>query len=78
MVLIEEERALLSAIHDFVDRAVRPVVRDLEHSNTYPEVLIESTKDLGVFGLAIPEPYGAGQVSMACYALVTEELARAG
>ena len=55
---------------------VKPVVRELEHSDTYPENLIEQMKQLGVFGLAIPEPWGNSQVSAPCYALITEELAR--
>ena len=55
---------------------MRPVVRELEHANTYPEALIEQMKQLGVFGLAIPEPYGEVAVSTPCYVLVTEELAR--
>ena len=49
---------------------------ELEHANTYPEALIEQMKELGIFGLAIPEPYGDVAVSTPCYALVTEELAR--
>ena len=49
---------------------------ELEHANTYPEKLIEQMKQLGIYGLAIPEPWGAAQVSTPCYALVTEELAR--
>ena len=42
-----------------------PVVRELEHANTYPEELIEQMKELGIFGLAIPEPYGDAPVSHA-------------
>lgn len=74
--LNEEETALVATVREFVDRKVRPVVRDLEHANTYPEDLIEQMKELGIYGLAIPEPYGDGAVSMPCYARVTEELAR--
>jgi alkylation response protein AidB-like acyl-CoA dehydrogenase len=74
--LDDEERAIVETVRDFVDREVRPVARYLEHSNTYPDRLIEQMKRLGVFGLAIPEPYGQAQVSTPCYALVTEELAR--
>jgi isovaleryl-CoA dehydrogenase len=74
--LTEEERAIVDVVHDFVDKAVRPKVQELEHTNTYPEALIEQMKSLGVFGLAIPEPYGDGKVSTPCYALVAEELAR--
>jgi len=76
MKLDADEQAIVKTVRDFVDREVRPVVRELEHANTYPEALIEQMKDMGVFGLAIPEPYGFVQVSTPCYALVTEELAR--
>ncbi|WP_028921878.1 acyl-CoA dehydrogenase family protein [Pseudonocardia acaciae] len=71
-----EERAVVDTVAEFVDRDVRPVVRELEHANTYPEKLIEQMKQLGVYGLAIPEPWGEASVSMPCYALVTAELAR--
>jgi alkylation response protein AidB-like acyl-CoA dehydrogenase len=76
VVLTEEEQAIVDTVRDFVDRDVRPVVRELEHDNTYPEQLIEHMKRLGVFGLAIPEPYGEVAVSTPCYARVTEQLAR--
>jgi len=52
------------------------VAQQLDHANTYPEKLIEQMKQLGIFGLAIPEPWGEARVSTSCYALVTEELAR--
>ncbi len=71
-----EERAVVDTVREFVDREVKPVVRDLEHANEYPEKLIEQMKQLGIFGLAVPEPWGAAPVSMPCYALVTAELAR--
>jgi alkylation response protein AidB-like acyl-CoA dehydrogenase len=71
-----EERAVVETVRDFVDREVRPVARDLDHANEYPEKLIEQMKRLGIFGLAIPEPYGDVAVSTACYVQVTEELAR--
>ena len=74
--LSTEEQAIVDLVRDFVDRQVKPVVRDLEHANEYPEALIEQMKELGVFGLAIPEPYGEAAVSTPCYAQVTEELAR--
>ncbi|HVV11041.1 acyl-CoA dehydrogenase family protein, partial [Amycolatopsis sp.] len=70
------EQAIVDTVRDFVERDVRPVARELEHENTYPEKLIEQMKQLGVYGLAIPEPYGDLKVSTPCYALVTEELAR--
>jgi isovaleryl-CoA dehydrogenase len=71
-----DEQAIVEVVREFVNREVKPVVRDLEHADTYPEKLIGQMKELGVFGLAIPEPWGASAVSTPCYALVTEELAR--
>ena len=74
--LNEEEQAIVEVVAEFVDRDVRPVVRDLEHANSYPGQLIEQMKQLGIFGLAIPEPYGEVAVSTPCYVQVTEQLAR--
>jgi alkylation response protein AidB-like acyl-CoA dehydrogenase len=52
-VLSEEERLAVATVSKFVDDEVRPVVRELEHANTYPEKLIEQMKELGV-GLRCP------------------------
>ncbi len=76
MALSAEERQVVATVRDWVDREVRPVARDLEHANEYPEKLIDQMKHLGIFGLAIPEPYGEAPVSTQCYVGVTEELAR--
>ncbi|HSZ39884.1 MAG TPA: acyl-CoA dehydrogenase family protein [Trebonia sp.] len=75
-MLSTEERAVVDTVAEWVDREVKPVVRELEHANTYPGKLIEQMKELGIFGLAIGEPWGEAAVSMPCYALVTAELAR--
>jgi len=74
--LNEEERVIVETVREFVNREVKPVVQELDHTNTYPEKLIEQMKQLGIFGLAIPEPWGESRVSTPCYALITEELAR--
>ena len=67
---------MVELVRAFVNRDVKPVARELEHADTYPDKLIEQMKRLGIFGLAIPEPWGEAQVSTSCYALITEELAR--
>lgn len=76
MNLNADEAAIVEAVRDYVDAQVKPVARRLEHANTYPETILADLKEMGIFGLAIPEPYGDVQVSTPCYALVTEELAR--
>jgi alkylation response protein AidB-like acyl-CoA dehydrogenase len=74
--LRDEEQQIVDLVGRWVDEEVRPVASDLEHGNTYPEHLIEQMKHMGVYGLAIPEPYGEASVSARCYAQVTEEIAR--
>jgi alkylation response protein AidB-like acyl-CoA dehydrogenase len=74
--LTEDEAAIVSLVGEFVDREVRPVAQELDHTNTYPEKLIDQMKEMGIFGLVIPEPWGEARVSAQCYAAVTEELAR--
>ena len=75
-VLSDDERLVVRTVREFVDRDVKPVVQQLEHTDTYPENLIERMKELGIYGLAIPEEYGGNPVSTPCFVLVTEELAR--
>ena len=67
-MLNEEEQFIVDTVREFVDRDVRPVARELEHSNTYPEELIEQMKQLGIFGLMVPPPYGEVAVSTPCFA----------
>lgn len=67
---------LVATVRAFIDREVKPRVRDVEHANEYPEAWIEQMKQIGIYGLAIPEEYGGSPVSMPCYVEVTQELSR--
>jgi alkylation response protein AidB-like acyl-CoA dehydrogenase len=73
---MDDEAMLVATVREFVDKEVRPTVREVEHANEYPEAWIEQMKRIGIFGLAVPEEYGGTPVSMPCYVLVTQELAR--
>ena len=74
--LSDEETMLVETVRAFIDKEVKPNVRQVEHANEYPEAWIEQMKRLGIFGLAIDEEYGGAPVSMPCYVQVTQELAR--
>jgi butyryl-CoA dehydrogenase len=74
--LTTEEQEVLALVRDWVDREVRGNVQAVEHANEYPEKWIEQMKQIGIYGLAVPEEYGGSPVSMPCYAQVTQELAR--
>src|SRR6516225_5293069 len=74
--LNDEEDMLVATVRAFIDRDVKPSVREVEHANAYPEAWIEQMKRIGIYGLAIPEEFGGSPVSMPCYVRVTQELAR--
>ena len=75
-MLTDEEVMLVETVRSFIDREVKPSVREVEHANTYPEAWIDAMKQIGIYGLAVPEEYGGAPVSTRCYVLVTQELAR--
>jgi alkylation response protein AidB-like acyl-CoA dehydrogenase len=75
-MLSQEETMLVETVRAFVDRDVKPAVRDVEHANEYPEAWIEQMKRIGIYGLAVPESYGGSPVSTPCYVEVTQELSR--
>src|ERR671921_208218 len=71
---IQEE--ILKTIRKFVDEQIIPVATELEHKDEYPTEIVEGLKELGIFGLMIPEEYGGVGESLLTYALVVEEIAR--
>lgn len=76
MAISAEERMMIDLVAQFIDNDVRPRVNGVEHANEYPSEWIHTMKEMGIFGLAIDEPWGAGKVSTEAYALITQELAR--
>src|SRR4051812_49919793 len=76
--LTSEEKQYVATVATFVDREVRPVARDLEHTNTFPAALIERMAALGVFGLVVPAGYGGAAVSPTRFAAGAPPLAPGG
>ncbi|MGD9621679.1 MAG: acyl-CoA dehydrogenase family protein [Mycolicibacterium sp.] len=74
--LSDEEALLVQTVRAFVDRSVKPTVREVEHADEYPAAWIDEMKRIGIYGLAVPEAYGGNPVSTRCYVHVTEELSR--
>ena len=74
--LSEDQSEILKAVRQFVDEQIIPVAQELEHADEYPSEIIEGLKELGVFGLTIPEEFGGLGESLLTYALVVEEIAR--
>ncbi|GAA1924251.1 acyl-CoA dehydrogenase family protein [Nocardioides hwasunensis] len=74
--LTEDQSEILKAVRQFVDEQIIPVAQELEHADEYPQEIIDGLKELGVFGLTIPEEFGGLGESLLTYALVVEEIAR--
>ncbi|QLQ10014.1 MAG: acyl-CoA dehydrogenase family protein [Nocardioidaceae bacterium] len=74
--LTEEQSEILKLVRQFVDEQILPVATELEHAGAYPTEIVEGMKELGIFGLTIPEEYGGLGESLLTYALVVEEIAR--
>ncbi|HCP61511.1 MAG TPA: acyl-CoA dehydrogenase, partial [Actinobacteria bacterium] len=74
--LTEEQRDIVAAVREFVEREVYPVANELEHKDEYPEKIVEQMKEMGLFGLTAPEEYGGAGLDLMTYALVGVELSR--
>ena len=74
--LTDVQEEILKTIRQFVEQKIIPVANELEHKDEYPTEIVEDLKELGVFGLMIPEEYGGLGESLLTYALAVEEIAR--
>ena len=74
--LTEDQTEILKAVRQFVEAKILPVATELEHADEYPTEIVEGLKELGLFGLMIPEEYDGLGESLLTYALAVEEIAR--
>jgi alkylation response protein AidB-like acyl-CoA dehydrogenase len=74
--LTEEQQAVIDTVREFVEREVFPVAEELEHRDEFPEKIVEGMKELGLFGLTVPEEFGGAGLDLLTYALVGVELSR--
>jgi isovaleryl-CoA dehydrogenase len=69
-----EEQEIISVVERFVAERVRPRVLALEAAEAYPESLVEEMKELGLFGIGVPEQYGGLGLRLPVLAAVFEAL----
>jgi alkylation response protein AidB-like acyl-CoA dehydrogenase len=74
--LTDVQQEIVKTVRSFVDNEILPVATELEHRDEYPTTIVEGLKELGIFGLMIPEEYDGLGESLLTYALVVEEIAR--
>jgi alkylation response protein AidB-like acyl-CoA dehydrogenase len=74
--LTEVQQEILNTVRDFVNKEIIPHAQALEHEDAYPTDIVEGMKEMGLFGLTVPEEYGGLGESLLTYALVVEQIAR--
>lgn len=72
----DEHLTFREAIRTFVDKEIRPVAREWEQSGRYPTEIVDGMKEMGLFGLTVPEEYGGLGVDLLSMAIVFEEISR--
>jgi alkylation response protein AidB-like acyl-CoA dehydrogenase len=72
----DEQKAITEMVRQFVDNEVIPVAEEHDHEDSFPDAVVEQMKELGLFGVTIPEEYGGMGLDLTTYAMIVEELSR--
>src|SRR5664280_3084902 len=74
--MTDEQKAITEMVHQFVDEQILPNAEQYDHEDSFPEPIVEQMKELGLFGVTIPEEYGGMGLDLTTYAMIVEELSR--
>jgi alkylation response protein AidB-like acyl-CoA dehydrogenase len=74
--LTDEQKAITEMVRRFADNEIIPVAEEFDHEDKFPEAIVEQMKELGLFGVTIPEEYGGMGLDLTTYAMIVEELSR--
>ena len=72
----DDQKAITEMVRQFVDAKVLPIAEEFDHEDKFPEAVVEEMKELGLFGVTIPEEYGGQGLDLTTYAMIVEELSR--
>jgi alkylation response protein AidB-like acyl-CoA dehydrogenase len=72
----DEQKDITAMVRQFVDNEVIPVAEEHDHEDSFPQAVVEQMKELGLFGVTIPEEYGGMGLDLTTYAMIVEELSR--
>ncbi len=72
----DEQKAILEMVRQFADEQIIPKAAHYDHEDEFPEPIVEQMKELGLFGVTIPEEYGGMALDLTTYAMIVEELSR--
>jgi alkylation response protein AidB-like acyl-CoA dehydrogenase len=74
--MTDEQQAIVEMVRNFVDNEIIPTAEEYDHEDKFPEPIVEQMKELGLFGVTIPEEYGGMGLDLTTYAMIVEELSR--
>ncbi len=72
----DEQKAICEMVRQFADEQIIPNAEHYDHEDVFPEPIVEQMKELGLFGVTIPEEYGGMGLDLTTYAMIVEELSR--
>jgi alkylation response protein AidB-like acyl-CoA dehydrogenase len=72
----DEQRAICDMVRQFADEQIIPNAEHFDHEDSFPEEIVEHMKELGLFGVTIPEEYGGMGLDLTTYVMIVEELSR--
>src|ERR1700761_8958190 len=74
--MTDEQRAICEMVHQFADEQILPNAEHYDHEDEFPEPIVEQMRELGLFGVTIPEEYDGMGLDLSTYAMIVEELSR--
>jgi alkylation response protein AidB-like acyl-CoA dehydrogenase len=74
--MTDEQKAITEMVHQFADEQILPNAEHYDHEDAFPQPIVEQMKELGLFGVTIPEEYGGMGLDLTTYAMIVEELSR--
>ncbi len=75
--LSKQQAEFRDLMRDFARRSIAPVARDWELSGRYPTEIVDEMKEMGLFGILVPEEYGGSAIDAVSYSIVFEEISKA-
>src|SRR5918998_1187464 len=72
----DEQKAITDMVRQFADEQILPNAEHFDHEDEFPEPIVEQMKELGLFGVTIPEEYGGMGLDLTTYTMIVEELSR--
>ena len=72
----DEQKAICEMVRQFADEQIIPNAEHYDHEDEFPEPIVEQMKELGLFGVTIPEEFDGMGLDLTTYAMIVEELSR--